>query len=54
MRNQDGEPFSIGVVKSAYQGSAGLRVKVKWGNGDMYSYRWGDQGCYDLEIVPCE
>ena len=49
--NQDGEPFSTGVVQSVCQGSW---VSVKWGNGDVNSYRWGNHGYYDLEIVPCE
>ena len=46
--SQDGGKGSTGKVVRL--DSVGW-VRVEWSNGDANNYRWGDGGCYDLEVI---
>jgi len=48
-RNQDGGSGKTGTVTKVDSDPGWVRVT--WSNGDDNCYRWGAQGCYDLEVV---
>ncbi|EQC41475.1 hypothetical protein SDRG_01442 [Saprolegnia diclina VS20] len=52
--NQDGEPGSVGTVEriSTWGGVKGSGITVRWDkNQRMNTYRWGAEGCFDIQIV---
>ncbi|KAH9090129.1 hypothetical protein Ae201684P_014881 [Aphanomyces euteiches] len=52
--NQDGEPGSVGTVEriSTWGGVQGSGITVRWDkNQRMNTYRWGAEGCFDIQIV---
>ncbi|OQS07538.1 Hect-domain containing peotein [Thraustotheca clavata] len=52
--NQDGEPGSPGTVEriSTWGGLKGSGITVRWDkNQRMNTYRWGAEGCFDIQIV---
>jgi hypothetical protein len=50
---QDDGPGSEGTVTGPLDHHLGW-VRVMWDSGKSYGYRWGAEGCYDLEIVNTE
>ncbi|ELP92466.1 hypothetical protein EIN_523640 [Entamoeba invadens IP1] len=46
--NQDGGEGNTGIVIDVADDGW---VEVKWKNGEIAQYRWGDEGKFDLEVV---
>jgi hypothetical protein len=47
--DQDGGRGKLGTVDEPTEGTGW--VGVKWDSGRHNSYRWGVDGCYDLELA---
>ena len=51
--DQDKSKTNRGIILgwAGEVGASDKWVKVKWENNRQNNYRWGAEGCYDLEIV---
>ena len=47
--DQDGGNGNVGIVRDTCEDGW---VEVKWRNGKVGQYRWGNDNCFDLKVVP--